>query len=163
MWLRFIEQARVGSFLGALNLSRAKGGLLPYNIYGELDKCFSIQSSRPVWSKSLFLFLEIRSDYVTYFITHLLHRWDGPAGQGNTMPKNALSPDDVASAVLTIVNQVRVPMNGCPCTLSKGGFTLGSKIKEALKPSNCIGWEQNFGPKEFTPRSRSKVWDREGC
>jgi hypothetical protein len=73
------------------------------------------------------------------------------------MPKDALSPDDAASAVLTIVNQVRMPMNGCPCTSSKGGFTLGSKIKETLKPSDCIGGEQYFGPKEFTPRSRSKV------
>lgn len=70
---------------------------------------------------------------------HLLHRWDGPAGQGNTMPKNALSPDDVASAIMTIVNQVCVPKNGCPCTSSKGGFTLGSNFKETLKPSYLIG------------------------
>lgn len=31
--------------------------------------------------------------------------WAGPAGQGNAVPKNALTPDDVADAVLTIVNQ----------------------------------------------------------
>ena len=73
------------------------------------------------------------------------------------MPKNALSPDDVASAIMTIVNQVCVPKNGCPCTSSKGGFTLGSNFKETLKPSYLIGREQDFGPKEFTPRSRSKV------
>lgn len=35
-----------------------------------------------------------------------VNRWDGPAGQGDAMPKNALTPDDVASGVLTIVNQV---------------------------------------------------------
>ena len=55
------------------------------------------------------------------------------------MPKNALSPDDVASAIMTIVNQVCVPKNGCPCTSSKGGFTLGSNFKETLKPSYLIG------------------------
>jgi len=31
--------------------------------------------------------------------------WDSPASQGIAMPKDALSPDDAASAVLTIVNQ----------------------------------------------------------
>jgi len=31
--------------------------------------------------------------------------WAGPAGLGNTLPKNALTADDVAAAVLTIVNQ----------------------------------------------------------
>lgn len=36
----------------------------------------------------------------------LLNRWAGPAGKGNPLPKNALTPDDVAAAILTIVNQV---------------------------------------------------------
>ncbi|KAG0607874.1 hypothetical protein M758_8G061600 [Ceratodon purpureus] len=31
--------------------------------------------------------------------------WAGPAGKGNPLPKNALTPDDVAAAILTIVNQ----------------------------------------------------------
>jgi len=31
--------------------------------------------------------------------------WAGPAGKGNPLPKNALTPDDVAAAVLTIINQ----------------------------------------------------------
>lgn len=31
--------------------------------------------------------------------------WAGPAGQGRPLPKNALTPDDVAAAVLLIVNQ----------------------------------------------------------
>ena len=34
------------------------------------------------------------------------NRWAGPAGQGRSLPKNALTSDDVAVAVLLIVNQV---------------------------------------------------------
>jgi hypothetical protein len=35
----------------------------------------------------------------------------------------------------------------------KGGLhimTLASKTNEITKPSDPIGWERNFGPKEFT-------------
>jgi hypothetical protein len=37
------------------------------------------------------------------------NRWAGPAGRGRPLPENALTTDDVAAAVLLIVNQVCIP------------------------------------------------------
>jgi hypothetical protein len=36
------------------------------------------------------------------------------------------------------------------------GFTLLFKIKETPKLSNSLGWEHNFGPKEFTILKKSE-------
>ena len=47
-----------------------------------------------------------------------------------------------------------------PCTIHNllgCVFLLGSKTKETPKPSDPIGQEQNFGPKESTLGFESKV------
>ena len=42
-------------------------------------------------------------------------------------------------------------------SLTKNGFTLGSKIKENLSASDPIVQEKKIGPKEFTLGFNSKV------
>ena len=46
-----------------------------------------------------------------------------------------------------------------------GDHAICTKTKEIPKSSDSIGWEQTngigFGPKDFTPGPRCKVWENE--
>ena len=84
-----------------------------------------------------------------------LHRHRCQTPTTNTHQQTSLT--QLASSLLFLLGFLVFWILGLGFGVLKGEFTLKPKPKKTPKLSAPIGWEPNFGPKEFTLGSESKV------